>query len=95
MQLHQDGSSYQIVRINSHGILFFFTKFIWLCLFEYKYILSILCFSAFKFHTRHIVLKVTMEQTVQLTAPVIQENVLLMGILTVKWVRLHTQIKQY
>lgn len=36
-----------------------------------------------------------MEQTVQLTAPVIQENVLLMGILTVKWVRLHTQIKQY
>lgn len=36
-----------------------------------------------------------MEQTAQPTVPVIPENVLLMAILTVKWVRLYTQVKQY
>lgn len=36
-----------------------------------------------------------MEQTAQLTVPAIQENVLLMDILTVKWVRLYTQVKLY
>lgn len=86
---------------NSFTWYSFLTKFIWLCLFDYKYmyiyvyLIHIVCISAFKFHTRLIVLRVTMDQTAQLTVPVIQENVLLMGIITVKWVRLYTQVKQY
>lgn len=50
---------------------------------------------AFRSHTRLTVLKVTMDQTAQLTVPVIQTNVLLMDIPTVKWVRLFIQIKKY
>lgn len=53
--------------------------------------LCIYYIPAFKLHTRLTVLKVIMDQIAQFTAPVIQENVLLMDIPTVKWVRFYMQ----
>lgn len=47
------------------------------------------CITAFISHTKPTALRVTMDQTVLFTVPVIQENVFLMDIPTVKWVRYH------